>query len=163
MQPRLNFSFLIVGIIILRCQTTLAATSTSTFNVTASIAAACSVAASDLTFGAYTFASNLLGTTTINTTCTNGTTYNIGLNQGTSPGATTSTRKLVNGANTLNYFLYSDAGRTVNWGNNVGVDTLAATGSGVAQPSTVYASVLSGQTDAAPGSYSDTITVTVTF
>jgi spore coat protein U-like protein len=48
------------------------------------------------------------------------------------------------------------------WGNTVGTDTVAATGSGAAQSYTVYGRI-TAQTTPAPGTYTDTITVTVTY
>jgi len=69
------------------------ATSTSTFQVTATVASSCTVTATSLAFGNYTLA-QLDGTSTITATCTNGTTYTIGLDAGTFSGATTSTRRM---------------------------------------------------------------------
>jgi spore coat protein U-like protein len=69
---------------------------------------------------------------------------------------------MTSGANTVNYTLYSNSGRTTVWGNTVGTDTQAATGNGSAQSYTVYGRVPS-QAAPAPGTYSDTITVTVTY
>jgi spore coat protein U-like protein len=70
---------------------------------------------------------------------------------------------MVSGGNTLNYSLFSNAGRTTNWGNNIGTDTVAGTGTGALQTLTVYGRIPASQTTAPVGSYSDTITVTVTF
>ena len=48
------------------------------------------------------------------------------------------------------------------WGNTVGTDTQAATGTGAAQTYTIYGRI-PPQTTPAPATYSDTITVTVTY
>jgi len=101
-------------------------------------------------------------TNTIQVLCTNTTPFNIGLDAGTASGATVTTRKLTNGAATINYFLYSNSGRTTNWGNTVGTDTVASTGTGVAQSFTVYGRV-PVQLTPTPGIYSDTVTVTLTY
>jgi spore coat protein U-like protein len=101
-------------------------------------------------------------TSTVQLTCTNTTPYNIGLNAGTGSGATVATRKLTSGANTVNYTLYSNSGRTTVWGNTVSTDTVAGTGNGAAQNYTVYGRI-PAQTTPAPGNYTDTITVTVTY
>jgi spore coat protein U-like protein len=139
-----------------------AATTTGTFTVSSTVTATCSVSAGNLAFGSYTGA-QVDATSTITVTCTNGSPYKIGLDAGTGSGATVSTRKMTSGGNTLNYSLYSDAGRTTNWGNTVGVDTLdTGTGSGSAQNVTVYGRIPASQLSPA-GSYSDTITVTITF
>ncbi len=94
--------------------------------------------------------------------CTNTTPYNIGLDAGTGSGATVTTRKLTNGAATINYSLYTTSGRTTVWGNTVGTDTVAATGNGASQSYTIFGRV-PAQTTPAPATYSDTITVTVTY
>jgi spore coat protein U-like protein len=141
-----------------------AASTTSTFAVQATIAATCTInSASTLNFGTLgVLASNTDQTSTIQVACTNTTPYNIGLDPGAGTGATVAVRKLTSGANTVNYTLYSDSGRTTVWGNTVSTDTVAATGNGVAQSYTVYGRI-PAQTTPAPGNYADTITVTVTY
>jgi spore coat protein U-like protein len=136
-------------------------TATGSFSVTATVAPSCSITANALTFGAYTgTAAN--ATATLSVQCANGTPYNVGLDAGQASGATVTTRKMMNGVKALNYSLYSDSGRTKNWGNTVGTDTLAGTGSGSAQSLTVYGLVPSGQ-NPVPGSYADTVTATLTY
>jgi spore coat protein U domain-containing protein, fimbrial subunit CupE1/2/3/6 len=142
----------------------LAATATSTFTVTITLAATCTVASPNtLDFGTQGILSaNVDQTTTFTVTCTNTTTYNVGLDAGLGSGATVATRKMTGGAATVNYTLYSNPGRTTIWGNTVGTDTVAGTGNGAAQTLTVYGRVPS-QTTPAPATYTDTITVTVTY
>ena len=145
-----------------------ATTTNTTFSVTATVNAVCSVGASTLGFGVYnpTSASNLDNTTTVNVTCTNGTAYNVGLDAGTGSGATVAVRKMTRtagGTETVNYSLYQDSGRTTVWGNTVSTDTVAGTGNGSAQPLTVFGRVPGSQTTTPVASYSDTITVTVTY
>ena len=101
-------------------------------------------------------------TSAIQVTCTNTTPYNIGLSAGAGAGATVAVRKMTSGANTVNYTLYSNSGRTTVWGVTVGTNTVAATGNGAAQSYTVYGRV-PPQAAPAPGTYTDTITVTVTY
>jgi len=117
-----------------------AATATTTMTVQVSITATCLInSASTLNFGTQgVLAANVDQTSTIQVTCTNTTPYNIGLNAGTGTGATVAVRKMTSGANTVNYTLYSNSGRTTVWGNTVGTDTQAATGNGSAQSYTVY-------------------------
>jgi spore coat protein U-like protein len=126
--------------------------------------AVCEVTASDLQFGAYTAQSGtpLQGTTLVRTTCTPNTTYYVGLDQGQGPGATVNQRKMVSGANKLNYQLYSDAAHTIVWGNTTGTNTVTGIGSGVAQDHTVFGSIPAAQVIPA-GDYSDTIVVRVYF
>src|ERR1051325_2529104 len=141
-----------------------AATTTSTFTVQMTITATCTVnSASTLNFGTQgVLATNVDQTSTIQVTWTHTTPYNAGLDAGTGTGATVATRKMTSGANTVNYTLYSNSGRTTVWGNTVGTDTVAATGNGSAQSYTVYGRV-PPQAAPAPGTYTDTITVTVTY
>ena len=137
------------------------ATSTSTFQVTATVASSCTVSATTLAFGNYTLA-QLDGASSITATCTNGTTYTIGLDAGTFASATTSTRKMTGpSASGLSYSLYSDSGRTTNWGNVTG-SWVSGTGTGAAQVLNVYGRIPASQT-ASIGSYADTVTVTITF
>jgi spore coat protein U-like protein len=141
-----------------------AATDTTTFQVTATVTESCNVTATDLVFGNYdpSVADNEK-TSTITVTCTKGTDYDIGLNEGTASGATVTTRKMVGTVDSLNYSLFSDTNRTVNWGNTVGTDTVAVgSATGAAENHTVYGRIPTGQYVTA-GSYSDTITVTVTY
>lgn len=140
-----------------------ATTQTTTFQVTATVAATCNInSAGNLDFGAYPGAQTD-NTSTITVTCTNTTPYDLGLDAGTSTGATVTTRAMTGPASALlNYTLFRDAARTLNWGNTVGTDTLHVIGTGVAQNSTVYGRIPAAQAPT-PGSYSDTITVTLTF
>ena len=104
---------------------------------------------------------NVDQTSTITVTCTNTTPYNIGLDKGLNGGSVT-TRQKKAGSALITYSLFSASGRTVNWGNTVGTDTVAATGNGTGQAYTVYGRI-PPQTTPAPASYSDTITITVTY
>jgi spore coat protein U-like protein len=141
-----------------------AATTTSTFTVQATIAATCVInSASTLDFGTTgVLTANVDNTSTIVVQCTNTTPYNIGLDAGTGSGATVATRKLTSGGATINYTLYSNAGRTTVWGTTIATDTVAATGNGSGQSYTVYGRI-PPQSTPAPGVYTDTITVTVTY
>jgi spore coat protein U-like protein len=141
-----------------------AATTTTTFTVQMTITASCVInSASTLNFGSTgVLTANVDQTSAIQVQCTNTTPYNIGLDAGTATGATVTTRKMTSGANTISYSMYSNAGRTTNWGNTVGTDTVAATGNGASQSYTVYGRV-PPQTTPAPATYTDTITVTVTY
>lgn len=144
----------------------LAATETTTFGVSATVADSCNVTATALGFGSYDpiGATDLDATTTIDVTCSNGTAYDVGLNAGTTTGATVTTRQMQHSTSgTLNYSLFSDSARSANWGDAGGTDVVADTGTGAAKTHTVYGRIPSGQSTSPTGSYSDTITVTVTY
>jgi spore coat protein U-like protein len=137
-------------------------TVTSHFNVKATVLKACNIAASSLSFGAYT-KTLINATSTISIQCTNLTTYNLGLDAGTSSGATVTNRSMTGpSAALLSYKLFRDSGRTLNWGNTVGTDTVAGTGTGAVQSLTVYGQLPAAQ-NVRPGSYTDTVTATLTF
>jgi spore coat protein U-like protein len=136
---------------------------TTTFAVTANVVATCVVSATPMAFENYVSITPADSTSTITVSCSDLTTYNVGLNAGASTGATVTTRKMKGtGSAFLNYHLYSDAARSVNWGDTIGTDTVTGTGSGAPQLLTVYGQVPAGQGPAA-GVYTDTITATVTF
>ena len=139
-----------------------AATATATFQVSATVQATCLISANALGFGTYT-GTQTDASTTISVTCSNGTSYSVGLDAGTASGASVTTRQMggPSGA-TLNYALYRDSGRSQNWGTTIGTDTTSGTGNGSAQTLTVYGRVPASQYVTA-GSYSDTITATITY
>jgi len=138
-------------------------TATTTFNVSLAITASCALSASALAFGsAGVIAANIDNTSTITLTCTNTSPYDVGLDAGIGSGATVAARKMTTGGPTINYTLYQDPARTILWGNTVGTNTCPGTGNGAAQALTVYGRV-PAQSTPAPGAYSDTINVTVTF
>lgn len=139
-----------------------AATATGTLNVSITIAASCSVAASSaLNFGTVsTIPANIDQQTSIVVNCSQGWPYKVGLGVGTG-GGTTSARKLANGANTVDYVLYRDSTRTQIWGTSDS-ESLTGTGSSADQTLNVYGRVPT-QTTPAPGTYSDAVTVTVTY
>lgn len=139
-----------------------AATATQNFNVTATVVNACTLSSiSDLAFGNYSFSAPSLGTTSVNVTCSLGSSYTLHINDGLY-GSSASTRKMKHGTLTdnLSYTLSNSlAGAT--WGDTAGTG-VTGTGLGVAVPTTIYGSVAANQTVTA-GSYSDTLTMTVTF
>jgi spore coat protein U-like protein len=134
----------------------------TTFSVTATVLSACSLSATNLAFGTYS-GSLISALSTISVTCTNTTTYNISLNAGNATGATVTNRSMTGPVSTLlKYNLFSNSGQTTNWGNTVGTDTVAGTGTGTAQSLTVYGRLPANQY-VEPGTYSDTIIATITY
>ncbi|HEV7616756.1 MAG TPA: spore coat U domain-containing protein [Burkholderiaceae bacterium] len=142
-----------------------AVTATGTFAVNATVATSCTISGTALAFGAAVDATsgvNTDSTSTLTATCTPGTTYTIGLSAGSASGATVTTRKMVNGTDTLNYGLYTTALRDVNW-DNTGAGLPGGTGTGAGQTYTVYGRIPSGQGAAKALAYSDIITATINF
>jgi spore coat protein U-like protein len=148
-----------------------AGTATGTFTVTATVVNSCVLnSAGNLGFGNYdpTSATNTTGSSSISVNCTKGDAYTIALNYGANGGSATN-RIMSDGAgDSLNYNLYTDSGYTLVWNSTCGAGTNcdggtgAGPGAGNAQTYTVYGQIPAGQNVPA-GSYSDTITLTVTF
>lgn len=134
--------------------------------VSANVTANCSITAGNLAFGAVNpvSGSNYDATATLSITCTSGSTWSAGANAGGGPSATFATRRMTNGANTLNYTIYTDSGRNTVWGDGTSSSSLLnGTGTGSTQSVTVYGRVPSGQTTVPAGSYADSVTVTITY
>ena len=148
-----------------------AATRTTTFNVTANVLANCSVSANALNFGDYTPATGALtGSSAISVRCTKNTGYSVALTAGTTSGGSIGQRlmKHTSAADTLQYNLYTTPAHTTVFGDGTsGSATNSGTGAGMGTASTitVYGQLpdSAANQDAAPGAYSDTITVTVTY
>ena len=151
-----------------------AATSTSEMNVTANISATCTMSNTDLDFGEYDAfgANDLLATATITTTCTSGTTAHVEMDNGLH-----STREQRSGGRSLRstyyrhmsnagsdsklqYELYMDEIHTNVWSSS---HTQSIVGSGASEDLSVYAKVFKNQLDAAAGSYTDTINITINY
>jgi len=141
-----------------------AATSSGTFQVTASVLDTCTVSADDLNFGVYNplSGSALEASSQLHVACTIATPYSVALNAGTAPGATVSSRKMVKASDVLSYSLFRDPTRLLSWGQTVGIDTVIGIGTGLTTPISVYGRVPVSQ-NVPPGSYSDTVTVTVMY
>lgn len=138
-------------------------TQTTTFAITADVPATCRITTADLNFGSFGVlnAAHDAGTA-LAPTCTNGTAYQIGLDGGVSGAVDPTLRRMTKGAEAVTYGLYRDAGRTQPFGRTLGSDTLAGTGNGLAQSTTVYGRV-PAQPTPSPGLYSDTVVVSVTY
>jgi spore coat protein U-like protein len=157
--PVVALCFLTLGLV---SRPAFAATATTSFGVSATVQATCLVSATGMAFGTYTGVA-ATSTSAVSVTCTNTTTYNVGLSAGLSTGATVTTRSMTGPASALlGFALFSDSARTVNWGQTIGTDTVTGTGNGSSQAITVYGQVAAAQY-VAPGSYADTISATVTY
>jgi len=125
-------------------------------------AAGCTVSTTGLNFGNYDVFSTLNDdiTATIDVNCPNGTAYSIWLSSGS---GTFASRTLTAIGSALAYNLYVDPTRLTIWGDGTGgTATVSGTGTGANVETTVYGRIPAGQ-NVAVGSYSDLITVTVTF
>jgi len=157
------FSRGVVGVALLGLSSAgaLAATATSTFQVTANVQATCQISTTNLNFGNYS-GTELTNTATITVNCTQNQGYDVGLNGGSNNLPVTARKMTGPGGTVLAYGLYSDSNRTTNWGNTVGTDTVHGNGSGGNQTLTVYGRLPANQL-VTPGGYLDTITATITY
>lgn len=140
-----------------------ATTTTATFTVSATVPTVCTINANPLTFGNYTGTEIDLNTT-LSVNCTKGGAYSIGLSKGNGANATTSTRSMTGAVNkaSLNYSLYSDAGRTQNWDDISGNNVPTNNGTGSSVSVTVYGQIPANQALTAD-TYSDSVTATISY
>lgn len=163
-DARLTWTFCVL-VLCPACSGSMAGSTDTTFNVTASVAANCLVSATTLDFGtAGVLGANIDASNSISVTCTQGTPWTAGLNGGLTSGGTVSMRKMSgSGGATINYTIYKDSARTQVWGDGtLGTQLVSGTGSGSAQAQTGFGRVPPQATPAA-ATYTDTIVVTVTF
>jgi spore coat protein U-like protein len=146
-----------------------AATATGTFQVSATVVSACTVSGALLNFGnsldPLSAATPVDSTSALTVQCTNSTPYAVSLSAGANAGGATNfaSRAIKHGSSTLGYQLYLDASRSTVWGDGTSSSsTQSGTGSGSNQSLTIYGRLpsLSG---AVPGTYTDTVTVTITY
>ena len=161
---RLKSALLAAGLGLAIVPATYAATATGTLNLSITIQASCTVvSATAINFGSMaTIAANVDQTSTLTVNCSSTTPYTVSLGLGGGTGATVASRKMMSGANLVNYTLYRDALRTQLWGTTIGTDTVAGTGTGANQTLTIYGRV-PAQAVPPPGTYNDAVTVTVTY
>ena len=94
--------------------------------------------------------------------CTNAAPYTLALDGGLSAATNPTQRKMTQGGQTITYGLYQDSGRSQPWGDSTGTNTVAGTGSGLSQSFTVYGRV-PAQATPGPGTYTDTVVVTLSY
>jgi len=143
-----------------------AATVTTNLGVKIVIQASCTVSApaAGLDFGtAGVLTANIDQSANLTVQCTNTLPYRILLGAGAGTGATVTTRNMTGTAGAIvNYALYRDSTRALNWGETIGTDAFTGTGNGAAQSIPVYGRV-PAQTTPAAGTYTDTVLVTVDY
>lgn len=134
------------------------------FSAHANVASRCTVQAGPLHFG------DVPGLVTrardqsalVELECTPGTAYQVGLDPGRHAAGGVRRMRHASGGEHVAYALYRDPARTLPWGATPDVDTVAGTGTGAAQRLTVHGRIPAGQV-APAGSYSDVVTVTVSY
>ena len=176
----LNIVRILIGLLLVFiCQNTAGGTATGVLSVTATVCGdgpggnPCSPSAScvlggvsNMTFPSYSPLNanpdDATGAVTVN--CTANLPYDIGINQGLGAGATEEHRMVtkIGGKQELNYALFQDANHVHNYGTIIGQNTLHQLGTGSSQVITIYGEIPINQL-VEVGSYSDTVTILVTF
>ena len=132
------------------------------FRMRARVDKACEVSATDLDFGTVgNLAANVDSTATITVRCTNTTPYKIRIDGGQTGTTNPANRKMSNGAFDITYGIYRDAARTQGWGRWNSND-VNAIGTGYPQVFTAFGRV-PPQPTPPPGTYTDTLVVSVVF
>jgi spore coat protein U-like protein len=147
-------------------QPAFAQTAGANLGSSAEVTANCAVSSTPIDFGSVdvTTGAAVVGTGGISVVCTNGTPWSASADAGTGGAATLAVRQMSDGANTLDYVLYTEPTRTTIWGDGVTTTaTIDDTGTGVAQDKTIYGRISAAQTGTVAGSYADTVAVTVTY
>ncbi len=145
----------------------LAVNATTTFQVTATVLKTCSVNATTLAFPNYTpGAGPVVSSSGVNVLCTKTTPFTVALNGGLA--GTVAQRLMTNGGNQLQYQLYTTNSYGTVWGDATGTSVTqpgVGTGLATAVAYTVYGQLLDSAFNqgAVPGSYTDTIIVTVAY
>lgn len=138
-------------------------TASTSFSATATVLSTCNVGATTVNFGSQgVLASNKDAQGTLSIQCSPSLPYTVSLSGGSS-GATDPTQRKMSfsGAN-VTYGLYRDAAYALPWGSTVGTNTTSGTGTGATQTQTVYGRIAS-QTTPKPGTYTDSVVVTVGY
>jgi spore coat protein U domain-containing protein, fimbrial subunit CupE1/2/3/6 len=143
---------------------------TTTFGVSATVLKNCTVAATNVAFGNYTpTVSPVSANGTVSVSCTKNTTFTVSLNQGTTAGGTVAQRLMTDGAgDTLQYNIYTTSGFATVWGDGTGTSvTQGAAGTGMSTPVlfTTFGQLPDSAANQAvpPGTYTDTVTVSVAY
>lgn len=145
----------------LASMTTLAATPTSSFGVSATVPDICVVSASTVGLGtgagAYAHAA-----ASVSVKCSNSTPYAVGLTARMSTGANLTVRRITNpGSAFLSYALFPNSAGTINASPSADADPVAQAGNGRAQGSA--SGELSAKRSVTPPAYVDTMIVTVIY
>jgi spore coat protein U-like protein len=166
----LNISYSVcpTGVLGICLGTPQAGTTPVTTQLTLNVTTDCiTISAPDVNFGSAPLISSFPSVSqSVAITCTKGSTYTVGINNGVNAGSGT-VRKMVSGSNSMSYDIYK--GSTSNRWGPTGTDRWASSAaSSVSSDGTVNtynytAKMLSGQSTPPAGSYTDTLVVDVAF
>jgi len=149
-----------------------AATNTGNMDVTANVETACTVSASPMAFGTVIPGITKETTATVTANCTNGTPYTLDLGDGLNHITTGGTgaeyrRQMASTTFRLPYVVYIDATRATEIGATaVALNNLLTTtvGNGENQDVMIYGRIKAAETATQePGTYADTVIVTISY
>ena len=175
MLPMIRAALSIAAVLttfIFAAATAQAGTATANLTVSITITASCTINAATLTFpstaGTSLTATAVTGNTTVQVNCTNTSPYSIGMGQGANYSG--GSNRMASSSNYLPYGLYVNSTLTNPWTTGASNSTCTTTGdcylgtgNGSAQSITIYGQVPTTATAPIPGTYTDTVTMTVTF
>lgn len=163
----------ILAVVTLVAPAMFAGTQFDDFDVTASVAANCTISAADLVFGPYdpvvTNATTPLDVNgSVSVACTKGSSATIGLGQGsaaaTGSTALTPLRQMSAGTERLRYDLFRTSAGSGVWGEVTTANVLSYSAtSKTATSLTIYGRIPAGQDVGVSASYTDTVRATINF
>jgi spore coat protein U-like protein len=173
-RPQLVVARLLTGLVCLLLARPVAQAGTAggTLGVSMTITASCSIGATSMVFtsqlGAPLVSTAATATGSITVTCTNQAPYAIGFDNGSNYSSTR--RMLFGSSNYLPYGLYTNAGLTTPWSTassssacTTSSNCYTGTGTGSAQTISIYGQVPTVASAPPPGTYTDTVNVTIYF
>lgn len=132
------------------------------FDATVTLQPTCSLSTTSVTFvTGSSLAANADAAGAVNVTCTSGASYTVTMDGGANGGTSAITRQMKLNTGLITYGLYQNSGRTTGWYNDA-AGSVGGTGTGSMQSIPVYGRVFAQPTPA-PGTYSDTVVVTLTY
>jgi spore coat protein U-like protein len=137
-----------------------AQTADTTMSVNTTVTKTCTISAADLAFAGYSQTANTDTTSTVTVQCT-GTSGTLNFKVGDGGNLSGGSRRMTDGVNFINYQVATTAGGTdlVNI-DDVATSVDAGTGAGTV---TLHGRIPSGQGNKPAGTYSDTVTLTLTY
>jgi spore coat protein U-like protein len=161
---KLKQSALAISLLVLSIQV-VAQTANDTFLVSITVENDCVITVNDLSFGTVNdLTPSISSSTTGSVTCTGIAPVSVSFDAGTGGTSTFAIRQMDDGTDTIDYNLYRDAGNTEILGDGSGgTFTIDFTSTGGADAFDVFGLTDTGQNPKPAGTYSSTITATVTF
>jgi spore coat protein U-like protein len=133
------------------------------FTTSATVPAKCTVGNATLDFGNHANLTTIKdASANLSVACSNTLPFQIQLNGGLSGATNPTLRRMTKAAEFITYGLYRDAARVQPWGDTLGTNTYSGTGTGLSVAIPVYGRV-PVQATPTPGTYTDTVAVTVVY